>query len=81
MSRVRMVEGLIEMSGCFVDILGECVVCRWEILKILPFVGVISDVLSGQQTSQTTYFPMDVFPKGRFVTSKYLNRRPGADQA
>jgi hypothetical protein len=60
MNRARMVEGLIEMSGCFVDILGECVVCRWEILKILLFVGVVSDVLSGQQTLQTT------FPDGCF---------------
>jgi hypothetical protein len=54
MSRVRRVEGLIEMSGCFVDILEECVVCRWEILMILLFVAVVSDVLNGQQTSQTT---------------------------
>ena len=54
MSRVRTVEGLIEMSGFFVGILEECVVCRWEILEILLFVGVVSDVLSGQKTSQTT---------------------------
>ena len=45
------VEEKIEMSGCFVDILGECVVCRWEILTILLFVGVVSDILTGQQTS------------------------------
>ena len=60
MSRVRRVEGLIEMSGFFVDILEERVVCRWEILEILLFVGVVSDVLSGQQTWQTT------FPDGCF---------------